>query len=165
MTNVLGGWGGGGAGGVRAPGSVSHGCASCLSSVGAPSRCSVFLPPFLRICVRRREGTRPQVARKVEEAAGPPHPDPVSTSRCPHTTCLCQPEWGGDPGPPAPGSWVQVGVAATSDPLPQPSWFHTSMNSQVSCSEERDNQPIRGLSPRVVGARVYPNFTRSRGPS
>lgn len=86
---------------------------------------------------------------------------PVPTHHLPVPTGV----WGGNPGPPAPGSWVQVGVAATSDPLPQPSWFHTSMNSQVSCSEERDNQPIRGLSPRVVGARVYPNFTRSRGPS
>ena len=74
-------------------------------------------------------------------------------------------------GPPAPGARVPpgsgpgapVGVTATSGT--PPSGSHVSMNSQVSCSEETDNQPIRVLSPRFVGDGVYPNFLRSEGPS
>lgn len=54
-------------------------------------------------------------------------------------------------------SWF-LGAGGCRCPLPQPGWFHASMNSQVSCSQERDNQPMRVLSPRGSGAGVYPNF-------
>lgn len=77
--------------------------------------------------------------------------------------------------PPVPTGWEIQGLllpvlgasgcCCHLGPRPHPSWFHESMNSQVSCSEERDNQPIRVLSPMVVGPGCAPTSPRSGGPS
>lgn len=135
----------------------------------APWRCSVFIPPFPEICVQPAVGVR---ASGGEKRAGrqwalSTHSH-VPTSWLPRASCLHPGTGGGGgrggqcPGSPGPGPWAPVGITATLD---APIRFHVSMNSQVSCSEERDNQPTGVWSPRVVGVGVYPNFPISQGPS
>lgn len=156
-ADVLGGRGAGRGPGVR----VAWLCFT-LQLGRAPLRCSVFVSPCLRVCVQRREGGEASGWEAGESQGLGPEPRlhlPVPTCHLPVPTRreilgLLFLVLGGP-----------VGVAATPDPLPQPSWFHVSMNSQVSCSEERDNQPIRVLLPRVVGAGAHPDFPRCRGPS
>lgn len=57
---------------------------------------------------------------------------------------------------PAPGAWARW----LSLPSWTPRWFHVRMSSQVSCSEERDNQS-ESCRPGRCEAGVYPNFPRS----
>lgn len=147
LTLIVIKWSGWGAGAW--PGSVSLLCVWC--PIGAV-RWSFVTVSFLlskELCPAgtggrgsRQRGREQSLSARVS-----------STSQPRDATCLPQP--GGNQRAPQaiPGSWGRSGVLDILDhPNPaSPGWFHFSMNSQVSRSEERDNQPILVLSPRVVG--------------
>lgn len=159
--------GGGGVGGAmgRAPDSVSHRCVSSPPGRGCPRLLRAALCRFPRgqdLCLASWPRGRWR-GRKEPMAAGPQHPTLVTSHT--HVPPACATRR---------GSWASCSSFSGArgchcppgpPPRPQPGWFHGSMNSQVSCSEERDNQTIQVLSPRAVGGWGVPNLLRSEGPS